>query len=345
MKSFIFLFALLFGTLLGSHVASRADDICDSQKGAWNETAFTGLIDGLKKISFNDEKVAYVVEKTTGNPDGFTGIQIVALLDQFTYWSTREEVLTFLNSSVISLTCQDVVTIFTKFGLSSDKLNILQKTIDIVIREDLKQNNQTIIDAFTFNSDKALAKKIIENSRGRSCLWGDTNEPRINFVVDVSGSMSTSFKINGQSYTRLSYVKKELDEVIRFQLRSDQFFNVYKFSSAVSAWAPGLQPVNTTSIDSAVRFVAGLAAGGSTNAFSALEKAFSDPDVEGIYFLSDGQPDSGQAARILNQVDTWEKGRNPKVPVHTTALAAPSDAQEFMRQLAKKTGGNYRAIQ
>ena len=158
--------------------------------------------------------------------------------------------------------------------------------------------------------------------------------------------MSTSFQIDGKQWTRLSYIQKELNDVIRYQLRSDQKFNILVFSSGVWPWAPGLQPVNQSNIDLAVRFVSGLTANGGTNAFSALATAFQDPLVAGIYFLSDGEPDSGQTPKILQYIkNVWEVGKNRAIPVHTTALAATPEAQIFMKQVSQLTGGIYRSIQ
>merc|ERR1712000_372226 len=106
----------------------------------------------------------------------------------------------------------------------------------------------TIINVFSFTADKEAAADIIAQARGITCTWGAIPQSRVIFVIDVSGSMSTTFSHNGASYTRLSYVQKEIDEVIRHQLRADQSFNVEIFSSSPSFWSPGLQPVNSTTI-------------------------------------------------------------------------------------------------
>merc|ERR1712146_810376 len=76
---------------------------------------------------------------------------------------------------------------------------------------DLDPNNQTIIDAFTFSSDKAKAAKLIANASPISCLFGDVNQRKhIVFIIDYSGSMSTTMRTpTGATVTRLQFVQSQ----------------------------------------------------------------------------------------------------------------------------------------
>lgn len=42
----------------------------------------------------------------------------------------------------------------------------------------------------------------------RGCVFGTVTDKSATFVIDISGSMSTSFNLDGKVYNRLSYVKE-----------------------------------------------------------------------------------------------------------------------------------------
>ena len=48
---------------------------------------------------------------------------------------------------------------------------------------------------------------------------------------------------------------------------------------------------NDINLDNAWQWVKSLSVGGSTNTLAAIKVGLSDPDVNGIYLLSDGRPD------------------------------------------------------
>merc|ERR1711991_546794 len=131
------------------------------------------------------------------------------------------------------------------------------------------------------SSDKQKASGIIAASRGISCTWGAIPQARVVFVIDVSASMDTTFTLNGVTYTRLQYVQKEIDQVIRYQLSSDQAFNVEIFSGSPSFWSPGIQPVTPANIDSATAYAAALTTQPTgTGTGAALTAAFGQTGLE-----------------------------------------------------------------
>jgi len=67
-------------------------------------------------------------------------------------------------------------------------------------------------------------------------------------------------------------------------------------------------------------------------------------DFPQIYFLTSGQPDGG-ARQILDQIDIFDKGRNIVVNSIAFAMSADPDAKQFVKRLARKTGGFFRSIE
>jgi len=67
-------------------------------------------------------------------------------------------------------------------------------------------------------------------------------------------------------------------------------------------------------------------------------------DTPQIYFLTSGQPDGG-ADQILKNIGDFDKGRN--IPVNSISFIMPIDpeAKQFVKDLAKKTGGFFRPIE
>lgn len=70
-----------------------------------------------------------------------------------------------------------------------------------------------------------------------------------------------------------------------------------------------------------------------------FQKAFSFPDVEGLYLLTDGKPDTS-CSLILSEVQRLQENRDVKV--HTISLSCSDRAAaNFLRRLASLTGGRY----
>merc|ERR1712086_302678 len=65
-------------------------------------------------------------------------------------------------------------------------------------------------------------------------------------------------------------------------------------------------------------------------------------DAPQIYFLSSGQPDGG-ARHIFENIGEFDKDRN--IPVNSIAFIMPADpvAKQFVKDLARTTGGFFRS--
>uniref|UniRef100_A0A6B2LBX9 VWFA domain-containing protein n=1 Tax=Arcella intermedia TaxID=1963864 RepID=A0A6B2LBX9_9EUKA len=279
-----------------------------------------------------------LVNFLSNNSLGFTSNQTVTLLNLFSFSSDKARVINISSPFILTLKVDGVVSILKTFSFSSDKLATLSLIINLTNTADLQLYNQSIVNLFSFSFDQTEAKKIIANSAPRSCLFGPTNLPRFAFIIDVSGSMSYTFRdIDGVVYTRLQYVQKDIKHVLETTVRPSQQFNIISFSDNARAWKLGVVPATSANIASAEAFTFALAPGGGTYMLNALKLAFSDPLVMGVYFLSDGDP-SDSSINILNYLPTVKK------PVNTIAFKATPSAAGFMYKMAKTTGGTFRNI-
>ncbi|HJS07683.1 MAG TPA: VIT domain-containing protein, partial [Pirellulales bacterium] len=108
------------------------------------------------------------------------------------------------------------------------------------------------------------------------------------FVLDRSGSMSGE---------KIDQAKGALKFVLN-NLREGDTFNIIAYDSEVETWKPELQKFDEETRKSALGFVEGIYAGGSTNINGALTKALeqlkdkSRPNF--VIFLTDGLPTVGE---------------------------------------------------
>eukprot|EP01130_Rhizamoeba_saxonica_P018935 TRINITY_DN9663_c0_g1_i1.p1 TRINITY_DN9663_c0_g1~~TRINITY_DN9663_c0_g1_i1.p1 ORF type:complete len:334 (+),score=66.21 TRINITY_DN9663_c0_g1_i1:47-1048(+) len=329
----------------------RIPIICN-HTGAHTDEELNQLIQDINNQSMSDDKVQVVANEMSESYKGFTGPQVVRILKLFNFSDSMKEVVQLMHMHVLSITSEECADILATFSFTSDKLMILELLVNFV--SDLEMNSETIVDGISMSSDKQKARDIIANASPRSCIYGTVIEKRVHFVVDVSLSMSATFVANnGEQFNRLTFVQQELDQVIRHQLRSDQHMNVFSFSGTVVEWQPGLVPVNEAMIDSAVRFVDTMDfRKDGTNSYDALRIALSEPELEAVYFLTDGQPSVGPSTnsdQIIQKVREWNVN---SIPVHCTAFLSGDfrqdnkpEAKRFMELLAEATGGIYRSIE
>lgn len=134
---------------------------------------------------------------------------------------------------------------------------------------------------------------------------GETVHKNVIFVVDRSGSMSGK-KIE-QAKGALRFVLNNLDE--------GDLFNIIAYDSAVESFQPELQRFNDGTRQSALGFVEGIFAGGSTNIDGALQAALAqfpdDSNPNFVVFLTDGLPTAGEKreAQIVENAKQRNQGR------------------------------------
>lgn len=76
-------------------------------------------------------------------------------------------------------------------------------------------------------------------------------------------------------------------------------FNLVRFSTEAVPWKPNLVPTSDETCQEAVEWVSEFEANGSTCTLEALQTAFDDLEVQGIYLLTDGKPVSEIKAQMF----------------------------------------------
>lgn len=176
------------------------------------------------------------------------------------------------------------------------------------------------------------------------------------FVVDVSNSMITGQK-NAQTYGTLEKevekVVLALDPLAKFGLICFSADAIPYRSSLTNAvgfekrraidWMKKQSPVETLdpklkdkALDDARHRHMG------THADDALKRAFAmKPDT--IFFISDGEPTGASGREVIAEVKELQKTNSRPTKIHVIAYV-PDDGQEFMQELAKSNGGEYRVV-
>ncbi|HEY0711870.1 MAG TPA: VWA domain-containing protein [Polyangia bacterium] len=222
----------------------------------------------------------------------------------------------------------------------------------------------------------ALATAIIPTSgcylfQSSTTFYGlKTAGQKVVFVVDISGSMegknegsiqdqltgvavrksgtalgnalggtlgSIVGKQTSSEITKLGGAKRELIPALQ-GLPESSSFSIITFGQQTKPWLMGMVSATGTNRNIAAAFVKDLEANGGTPAKRALEQAFEYPDVNLIFFVSDGQPTDGRAADILNHVRMLNSRRG--VVVSTVGLGGDQD-EAFLAALANQNGGRY----
>ncbi len=331
--------------------SGEATPLLVNQVGAWPDGDVAKLVAALKKESFTDGKLRVLETALSGRPEGFTSAHLQQLLLLFTYSDDMVKAVRMMDQHLLGMTSREVVGVLGKYSFGADKLKVLRVLKDAITDA---ENKFVVLDAFTFGDDKEEARRILETIKPRSPVYGTIRSKRVIFVVDVSGSMEARFTTNrGESLSRLQFVQRELQTVLKEQLPAGAQFNLVIFSTGVRTWKPALVAANAQSVQEAVQYVGALREDGGTNIHGALEKAFADPQADTIYFLTDGMPSEGKKkanADILQDVAAWKAQR--KVVVNTIAFLMGNfngdnkpKSRELMFELAKATGGVYRAIE
>uniref|UniRef100_A0A8I5NCP1 von Willebrand factor A domain containing 3A n=3 Tax=Cercopithecinae TaxID=9528 RepID=A0A8I5NCP1_PAPAN len=180
---------------------------------------------------------------------------------------------------------------------------------------------------YRWSTDRGVMMTAAPGSRR---LFGTVLESKVCILLDTSGSMGPY----------LQQVKTELVLLIWEQLRKRcDSFNLLSFAESLQSWQDTLVETTDAACHEAMQWVTHLQAEGSTSILQALLKAFSFHDLEGLYLLTDGKPDTS-CSLVLNEVQRLREKRDVKV--HTISLnCSDRAAVEFLRKLASFTGGRY----
>ncbi|EMP34967.1 von Willebrand factor A domain-containing protein 3A [Chelonia mydas] len=165
---------------------------------------------------------------------------------------------------------------------------------------------------------------------GSRRLFGTILETKVCILIDTSGSMDPY----------LQQVTKELTSLIWEQLRKNNArFNLLRFAEDIDTWQEFLVEATDETCHDAVQWVSKFQAHGTTCILKALQKAFCFQDIEALYVLTDGKPDTS-CSLILKEVEKIRMKQTTKI--HTISFnCSDRRANEFLKKLASQTGGRY----
>ena len=196
---------------------------------------------------------------------------------------------------------------------------------------------------FTFAAESSLAVRLQEAEQGTPLYYDiPIHAKRLVFVLDTSRSMSAVTTVS-----RLDAAKRELISAIE-QLPDGTLFNVIVFNSSVGRWSDKLAPATPNLKSKAIHFVRSQQPTGRTATYDALRAAFrADPQLEAIYFLSDGKPSAGAVIQPQMLLDAIHKENHARrLTINSIAVIGNDpDAvglEEFMRRLATQNFGEFR---
>ncbi|MHC4548658.1 MAG: HEAT repeat domain-containing protein [Planctomycetota bacterium] len=174
---------------------------------------------------------------------------------------------------------------------------------------------------------------------------------RVLFVIDVSGSMQWP----NSEPNRIQVARRELVKAIK-SLNEKTLFNMATFAGHVNMWnSDGEVSATEENKKKALAWIArALLPRGATNTYDALiEGLMKNPQVDTVYFLSDGIPSTGRyevPEEILIKLRYANRFR--KVIFHTIAIVIgkpaiekaekyedPDEMAAFMRMIAEWNGG------
>jgi len=318
-------------------------------KDQWNITDLESLIKQINKAPYSDRKLQIAEEALTSTNKILTSEQACVLYESFAYSADMLALTEFVKDRIVGLTCDQVISILNRFSFQNDKLDALRAFKHNIIDVENKLN---IVDSFTYISTKDEARKILDDLKPKSYLFGLPTGKCV-FALDVSGSMSISFTLStGQKMNRLDFVKKEFAKTVGNFDNSTEF-NILPYSSSVSIWkAGGLQQGTQANIADAIAYSKRFSANGGTNIYSVLQAAWNIPGVDTIYLLTDGSPSVGvvDTNKIIADVKAWNA--KTQIKVNTIAfLMGPESAvskeasRKLMSAIAEATNGIYRAVE
>jgi len=315
----------------------------------WSDADLDHLIKEINGASFSDKKIEVAQKAIMASASGFTSAQASKLYNAFTFSKDILALTDIIHERLMGVTCEQITELLKKFSFQDQKLEILKAFKKSILDVENKFN---ILNAFDFSNTKEEARKILDDLRPKSYLFG-VPSGKVVFVIDLSGSMSCNFKVStGQSFTRLDFVKQELAKTLCGFDESIEF-NVLPYADKVIQWKTGLQKATKQNIQEAVQYVNQFKANGGTNAYDGLAAAYNTPGVETIYFLTDGAPSVGaktKPADIVNDVKKWHQTRAVKINSIAFLMGNFSAdnkplSRAFMKDLADATGGVYRSLE
>lgn len=170
---------------------------------------------------------------------------------------------------------------------------------------------------------------------------------RVCLVVDSSGSMTNPAAMpersstEGKEPTRFEVAVEELRALL-LRIADGRWCNLIFFASDIAPWEDTVAPLDKQAREDLLGFVGRMGPGGGTNIFDALHFAFSDPHVDTIYLLSDGDPSAGRftdPVRIREEIRRINELR--RIRIHCISVGQRS---QLLKYLAEDSLGVYREV-
>lgn len=162
---------------------------------------------------------------------------------------------------------------------------------------------------------------------------------RVVFVIDHSSSMAN--RVDGVTRLQESayQLKKAIDGLDRYT-----YFNVITHNGLVQTFQPELVPADGDNKKAARAFISSKPAKGATATYDALMAGLkSDPNLEAMYYLSDGEPSKGPMGPQLLQAITAQNAIQ-RTSIFTLGIDSNEQHREFLRDLAHRNGGQFLLI-
>ena len=172
---------------------------------------------------------------------------------------------------------------------------------------------------------------------------------RFVYIVDKSGSMSTGWNAQPQSFsegkpsgdTRWRRAVAELLKSIA-KLPTVARFQAYLYDSNLSSppWSEDWVPAGSRGRSRVQSWVSRITPGGGTQPVDAIQSALLlQPPPDAIFLLTDGEFPVEPALLVLQTM----KEQGVRCPVHTVALGSQAGAKT-LRELSRVTGGRTRVV-
>lgn len=196
-------------------------------------------------------------------------------------------------------------------------------------------------EAFTFPEGDAVAPK--ETSEGETVAIYNgirVDSDHIAFVIDKSAAMRD--RLSSQGMTKEMFAQQQLAEVLG-KLPEGLVFNVYTYQLDVQTFSEkGPAEIGEKSIEKALEFVKEQRPQASKDIWKVLEQVVSDPDIDTVYLLSSGEPDTGKYVH-WNRVTAHliDLNRFQKVTVHTIAYSDSKWNRDQMEKISEASGGEF----
>ncbi|XP_040585418.1 von Willebrand factor A domain-containing protein 3B isoform X3 [Mesocricetus auratus] len=193
----------------------------------------------------------------------------------------------------------------------------------IITKEKFKWYNERIHIALA-----RIQRRIKWLQEGSRVLFGKVSGDCIYVLIDTSHSMKS----------KLDLVKDKIIQFIQEQLRYKSKFNFVTFDGQAIAWREKLAEINEDNLEQAESWIRNIKVGSSTNTLNALKIAFADKETQAIYLLTDGRPDQ-PPEMVMDHVKLFQN-----IPIYAISFNYNDEvANEFLKELASLTGGDFRA--